>query len=303
MTVCVVSYNSSNTILETLDSIYCQDYDQIELIISDDGSTDQTVDICNEWILKKKTRFVHVEVISVSSNTGIPSNVNRGINKATGMYFKVIAGDDTLTPDCISYYVESFHKNPDKDILFSLVQEFRVIDGQVVQGKIWPEKTEEISAFNRMSAEEQFLNLLDKGSIIAAPTLFAKTNFLKKNNFKELYRCFDDFPMWISLTRSGIQLQIADRVTVNYRKSESLSGTQTVFYSRAYFQSRSLFFWNECYDYYQKYNLKEGYDNYRKVLLFNELVEALTGNRKNFKTKIIYQLIKVFINKFVKYKI
>ena len=50
VSVCVLAYNSSKYILETLNSIKNQTYDTIELIISDDCSTDDTVALCTQWI-------------------------------------------------------------------------------------------------------------------------------------------------------------------------------------------------------------------------------------------------------------
>ena len=57
VSVCVITYNSEITVLETLDSIYAQTYPRLELIISDDCSSDQTVDICQKWLSKYKNSF------------------------------------------------------------------------------------------------------------------------------------------------------------------------------------------------------------------------------------------------------
>lgn len=65
VSVSIITYNSSSTILETLDSIYSQSYQNIELIVSDDCSTDNTVEICKKWIDEHKDRFVRVELLTV----------------------------------------------------------------------------------------------------------------------------------------------------------------------------------------------------------------------------------------------
>jgi alpha-1,3-rhamnosyltransferase len=70
--------------LETLDSIKAQTYDNIELIISDDYSSDNTVDICREWLSKHKDSFVSVKLITSDKNTGIAPNANRGWYQARG---------------------------------------------------------------------------------------------------------------------------------------------------------------------------------------------------------------------------
>lgn len=73
----VITYNSAKTVIETLDSIKAQTYPNIELIISDDCSTDDTVQLCREWIEKNGERFERTELISVTKNTGVSGNNNR----------------------------------------------------------------------------------------------------------------------------------------------------------------------------------------------------------------------------------
>ena len=58
ITVAIVTYNSSEFIVETLESIKSQTYHNIELIISDDCSTDTTVELCSNWIKENATHFV-----------------------------------------------------------------------------------------------------------------------------------------------------------------------------------------------------------------------------------------------------
>jgi len=79
VSIIVITYNSAKFVLETLESAKAQTYQNIELIISDDGSTDNTVQICREWLKNNKESFVNTELITVEKNTGIPANCNRGV--------------------------------------------------------------------------------------------------------------------------------------------------------------------------------------------------------------------------------
>ena len=86
VSIVVITYNSEKYILETLESAKTQTYRNLELIISDDCSTDRTVQVCQHWLEINRDFFINSKLIESPKNTGIPSNVNRGVNKAEGKW-------------------------------------------------------------------------------------------------------------------------------------------------------------------------------------------------------------------------
>src|SRR5450759_2313112 len=96
VSIIVVTYNSSKYVLETLESAKAQTYQNIELVVSDDCSTDDTVEICRKWIEENNDRFVRTTLVTSPENKGIPANCNRGIKASKGEWIKLIAGDDLL---------------------------------------------------------------------------------------------------------------------------------------------------------------------------------------------------------------
>ncbi len=102
ISIVVVTYNSAKYVLETLESAKSQTYQNIELIVTDDYSTDDTVAICQKWLNKNKARFVRSQLVTSEKNTGIPANLNRGIKASKGEFIKPIAGDDTMEKQYIS---------------------------------------------------------------------------------------------------------------------------------------------------------------------------------------------------------
>ena len=113
VSVPVITYNSSETVIETLDSIYNQTYPNLELIISDDCSTDNTVALCEEWIAQHAERFVRTEMLTVEKNTGPTANGDRGGRACRGEWIKGIAGDDLLAEDCVTEFVNYVQSHPD----------------------------------------------------------------------------------------------------------------------------------------------------------------------------------------------
>lgn len=97
ISIVVVTYNSGKYVTETLDSIASQSYTgEIQLIVSDDCSQDDTVLICKNWLRDHKDRFPDATIISSTSNTGISGNYNRALKEVNGLWVKYIAGDDIL---------------------------------------------------------------------------------------------------------------------------------------------------------------------------------------------------------------
>ena len=121
VSVVVVTYNSSNTILGTLDSILSQTYQNLELIVSDDCSTDETVRIVKSWLGELKERFVSTNLITTRTNTGTAGNLNRGYSRTKGEWIKSIEGDDQLINTCIESNVNYIKSNPKNKIILSKV--------------------------------------------------------------------------------------------------------------------------------------------------------------------------------------
>src|SRR5512133_427948 len=158
ISIIVITYNSSKFVLDTLESAKAQTYENLELIISDDHSTDGTVDICNKWLEDNKNRFASTALLSVDTNTGIPANLNRAISISRGLWIKYIAGDDLLAENCIAdllFYINTLHE--DIQILSSDIIMF---SGDLISnGKI--KKNPYVQYFNKeCSAQDQYKKLL-----------------------------------------------------------------------------------------------------------------------------------------------
>ncbi len=122
VSIIVITYNSSKYLIETLESAKAQTYQNIELIISDDASQDDTVEIYEKWIAENHERFVRTELITVEKNKGISANCNRGIRTSKGEWVKLIAGDDILMDDCIQDYINFINNNQDAQVIFARVK-------------------------------------------------------------------------------------------------------------------------------------------------------------------------------------
>lgn len=108
VSICIPVYNGATYIQEALNSVSSQTYNNIEVVISDDRSDDNTIEICEKF--KKDVAFP--VFIYSHEPKGIGANWNHCIERAQGKYIKFLFQDDVLFPDCIQHMTGVFIKNP-----------------------------------------------------------------------------------------------------------------------------------------------------------------------------------------------
>jgi glycosyltransferase involved in cell wall biosynthesis len=220
ISIIVLSYNSKKTILETLESIKAQTYGNIELIIADDGSKDNSIETCREWISENSGRFVRTAIITTTINTGIPANCNRGIHASNGEWIKLIAGDDLLFPNAIEIIVNEINAdaNNEKLAYHGKLIEFQDNPNNINFSDEWSNSENYI--FNQASTttNEQFKILLRHCPISAATAVINRTVFEKVGYFDERFKFWEDRPMWLKMTSNGIKLHFIKGFIVKYRR-------------------------------------------------------------------------------------
>lgn len=219
VSIIVITYNSAKYVLETLESAKVQTYKNIELIITDDGSKDNTVDICKNWLEDNKTHFINTVLIKVEKNTGTSANCNRGVKATQGEWVKIIAGDDILRKDAIKNYINYIELNPKVKFLHANVKIFpETLSNEILKG--FDDRNKYLFNQKDTNAEKQFQILLRVNPIFAPTTFINKKLFLKYNYFDEKFKIWEDRPMWLKLTKNEVKLHYLDMITVEYRMSE-----------------------------------------------------------------------------------
>lgn len=113
LSICCVSYNHASYIKECIESIWNNDYKNIEIIALDDGSSDNSLDILNE--LKQKSPFP-MTVISQQNSGNIGANFNKLFRKANGEFISIIACDDAIAPNSLKNKMDILNAN--KNVAF-----------------------------------------------------------------------------------------------------------------------------------------------------------------------------------------
>jgi alpha-1,3-rhamnosyltransferase len=110
VTICIPNFNKSPFIERTLKSVFNQTYGSIELIVIDDCSTDNSVEIIKKILAESplKSTLLLNEV-----NKGVSYTAQRGVEAAQGKYFQVLSSDDILLPEKIAQQVSVLENAPD----------------------------------------------------------------------------------------------------------------------------------------------------------------------------------------------
>lgn len=135
VSICIPCYNSENTIGRTIQSVLEQTYPNLEIIVSDNASTDRTVEVVRKFSDDRIKLFVN------DCNLGMIQNFQIALSRASGQYVKCLCSDDTITPDCIEKQVDVFLSHPNDNIVM-VAAEKNVInkDNKILFRKPFPGK-------------------------------------------------------------------------------------------------------------------------------------------------------------------
>jgi len=122
VSIITASYNYEKYIVETINSVLNQTYQNWEMIIVDDGSTDNSLDVIKKYC-EKDSRiklFQHENGV----NKGLPDTVKLGIEKASGEWITFLESDDSIVPEYLEEKFKIINNNPSVNFIFNDVNMF-----------------------------------------------------------------------------------------------------------------------------------------------------------------------------------
>ena len=286
VSIVVVTYYSSQFLQETLDSIKEQTYKNIEFIISDDCSKDDTIKICEEWLKENRCRFTNCQILTSLKNTGVVANCNRGYQASTGMWIKDVAGDDALYPEAIEKFIQFTIKNPQARIIHSRMHMYY----NTLLSSNMEHKHLKLSKYlmdNQFVNPQKQFNLLCLVNEIGAVTVFMqRALYLDLGGFDEQIPMCEDWPMWLKTTKQGYPIYFLDDYTSKYRiTTSSIMGKENKNYLFKRFYQTENHIYNKYIKKYARIDTKffNRYDFYVRLSL-----EKIGLNKKNYFSKLIY---------------
>ncbi|MCH4896296.1 glycosyltransferase family 2 protein [Marinilabiliaceae bacterium JC040] len=197
ISVIIPVYNSAKTIRETLNSVIKQTYDNIEVIIIDDCSTDETVKIILDFA-KIDTR---INLFSLDYNSGAAVARNYGINKAKGQYLAFIDSDDLWLKDKLQKQIDT-----DYPFVYTAIKMIND-NNEIIKDKL--------SVPLKVS-----YNYLLRNTIIVTSSVLINRNIIGDFNMP-LRRSGQDYATWLLLLRRTKYAYGIDEALVLYRKGKN----------------------------------------------------------------------------------
>lgn len=200
VTIVISCYNHEHYISSSILSALQQTYDNIELLIFDDGSKDKSVDIIRD--LQKNHQFHFDSQV----NIGLNNTLNKALTMAKGKYFVPFGSDDIMLLDRIEKQVAYMEENPDISICAGNILKINE------HGKIC--KKQKFMHAHQQNFEKIYTS---RGSSAPAPTLFFRTDLVRKTGGFHPNIALEDLYIKLKITEKFGNLGVINDLLAYYR--------------------------------------------------------------------------------------
>ena len=203
VSVAIITYNQRHFIPETLQSVLEQDYDDFEIVVADDGSTDGSQELLLEYQRRYPER---IKLVLSEQNQGITKNCNKAFFACTGEYIAWLGGDDLFYSGKLRAQVAALEANKDCSLCYHPVEVFDSDNGQI------------LATTNLKDPYKQSLaDVLWAGVNIASSSVLVRRARCPTNGFDESIPVASDWLFYLETLYHGCGLRV-DGVYGAYRK-------------------------------------------------------------------------------------
>ena len=209
VSVLVASFNHERYVEQALDSVVAQSYLNLELIIVDDCSTDQSVDRIRRWM--DRTGQPTVLIVN-EENRGICAVLNQLLARSSGEYCVLLDTDDWMEPDRVLRHVDHFASlDPDVVLVFGDAAVHHE-NGRSVGESFLSQTLGDESVPDGAAVFDRLL----KGNFIPTSTVTVRRSAITDAGGYDESLSFDDYEMWLRLSHRS-RFSYCDEIVANYR--------------------------------------------------------------------------------------
>jgi len=197
ISICIPTYNRANLIADAIDSVLAQQYLNYEIIVLDDGSTDNTANVIAGYH-EPRLRYIRKE------HSGAPATRNRCIAEAKGEFIVWLDSDDVLLPGTLYAYVDAINKAADVDVLYGdlIVADAYLNERRILAYKDWYGKPKELIS-----------SLISENPIPNPGVMIRKNCYEQFGNYDESFKRAHDYEFWTRIAGRATFKHIGTVVT------------------------------------------------------------------------------------------
>lgn len=196
LSVVVPVHNGATWLAETIRSIYAQSWDDFELILVDDASTDNL----EEVLAANPDR--RLQVLHLEKNAGVAGARNAGIARMQGQYIAFCDADDICNPRRFELQLAYLQKHPAVGACGTAFTCFDTQDGETVVNPV---------------TNAEIRHALLRGNCFGMSTMMGRAELFRRHPFDQSVAPTEDYDMWTRLASSGVQLANLPQSLLRYR--------------------------------------------------------------------------------------
>lgn len=205
VSVFLPTYNQQNFIAASIDSVVSQDYENLEIVIGDDCSQDNTWQIVQEY----QSRYPEkIKAFRNPQNLGITGNCNEILKRCTGKYVAFTAGDDLFLPGKISTQVELMEKNGKIVLSYHDIEVFRSKDNFTI--RYWNQGKVSARPVVGLALKVVKMVIEDGTVFMAALSVMVKREAIPVTGYDPRVPVASDWLMWIEILANSGQFDIVE---------------------------------------------------------------------------------------------
>lgn len=200
-------YNVSAYIERSLNSVFDQSFQDFEVIVIDDGSTDDTAEQINRFSNRGALRYMH------QSNAGPAAARNRGMKMATGQFIAFLDADDLWYPQKLETHLNLLQHSPRMGMSFNW---FEVLYGSEASSSIKP-------WFNPPTQQNlRWVDFLERNWTGTSSTVVVRAECLEgRCGFDPRFHTGEDYHLWLEIAKADWEIGFIPEVLTVYRKRPS----------------------------------------------------------------------------------
>jgi glycosyltransferase involved in cell wall biosynthesis len=212
ISVIIPCYNAQAYLAEAIDSALNQSHTHIEVLVIDDGSTDNSARIAKSYKNEVRLIYLHKE------NSGLSSARNLGIQRSSGPYIALLDADDRWEPHKLSRQIETFQTAPSCGMVFT---DYSTFDSQGLR--------DTRRNVDHHTGIVEYSQLLSRSNFIYPSTvLIRRSVFDVCGNFDESLRSIEDYDMWLRIAQKFEVRGVREPLTTIRIHEHNMSGNLPV---------------------------------------------------------------------------